>query len=207
MSLRQLKTLALASKKLYSLKLYQFITNLLFLANKPTLGQVAKKFKSKLRRMLDPVTFLVGQLALGSDIYLCNITYAQKYMLTKHRKTILPQTALTGGTGIILPQCFFSFKIRQQDFIVQKSKRSLIEVYCSFHPEVRTSTFPSQASKISDQTLVMLTEVLRLQSFFFCICKYVMYVVLCMQLQSHNCIYETYRCLLILTVKIVTTNK
>ena len=138
MSLRQLKTLALALKKLYSLpkKLYQFITNLLFLANKPTLGQVAKKFKSKLRRMLDPVTFLVGQLVLGSDIFLCNITIAQKYMLTKHRKTILPQAALTGGTSIILPQCFFSFKIRQQDFIVQKSKRSLIEVYCSFHPEV-----------------------------------------------------------------------
>ena len=120
MSLRQLKTLALALKKLYSLpkKLYQFITNLLFLANKPTLGQVAKKFKSKLRRMLDPVTFLVGQLVLGSDIFLCNITIAQKYMLTKHRKTILPQAALTGGTSIILPQCFFSFKIRQQDFIV-----------------------------------------------------------------------------------------
>ena len=161
---KAIKDLALALKKLYSLpkKLYQFITNLLFLANMPTLGQVAKKFTSKLRRILDPVTFLIGQLALGNDIYLCNIRIAQRYMLTKHRKTNLPQAALTGGTSIILLQCFFSFKIRQQDFIVWKSKRSWSVVYCSFHPEVWTSTFPSRASKISDQTLVMLTEVLRL---------------------------------------------
>ena len=43
--------------------------------------------------------------------------------------------------------------------------------------------------------------------FIVCYVKYVMYVILCMQRQSNNCIYETCRYLLILIAKNATVNE
>ena len=56
-------------KELYSCpkKLYQYITNLFFLASIPT---------------PDQVQYQVGQLALERDIYLCDMIFAQRYMAT-----------------------------------------------------------------------------------------------------------------------------
>ena len=55
------------------------MTNLLFLANIPTPGQVGKNFTSNLRRILHPLASVAGRLALGSNIYRCNITMARRY--------------------------------------------------------------------------------------------------------------------------------
>ena len=64
-------------------------------------------------------------------------------------------------------------------------------------------SFP-EVTKISYLKLVMLTYVVKLQIFIFYISQYVMYVILCMQRQSNNCIYETCTYLLIL---IATVNE
>ena len=63
------KWLTMTLKQPYSWrkKLYQFMTNLFFLANIPT---PLAKYNIKLRRILRPVTLAVGRLALGRDIYL-----------------------------------------------------------------------------------------------------------------------------------------
>ena len=63
------KRLTMTLKQPYSWrkKLYQFMTNLFFLANIPT---PLAKYNIKLRRILRPVTLAVGRLALGRDIYL-----------------------------------------------------------------------------------------------------------------------------------------
>ena len=63
------KRFTMTLKQLYSWpkKLYQFMTNLFFLANIPT---PLAKYNIKLRRILHPVTLAVGRLALGRDIYL-----------------------------------------------------------------------------------------------------------------------------------------
>ena len=53
----------------------------------------------------------------------------------------------------------------------------------------------------------MLTKVLRFQIFVFCKFKYVVYVMLCMQRQSNNYIYEACKSLLILVAKSATTNE
>ena len=62
------KRLTMTLKQLYSWpkKLYQFMTNLFFLTNIPTLA----KYNTKLTRSLHQVTLAVGRLALGRDIYL-----------------------------------------------------------------------------------------------------------------------------------------
>ena len=60
-----------------------------FLANIPTPGRVGRNFTSKLSRILHPLAFVVGRLALGNDIYICNITMVRRYMPTKYREASL----------------------------------------------------------------------------------------------------------------------
>ena len=64
-----------------------------------------------------------------------------------------------------------------------------------------------EVAKIIYQTHLMLTYVFKLQIFISCISQYVMYVMLCMQRQSNNCIHETCRYLLILISKIAIANE
>ena len=109
--IKAIKRLAIALKKLYSWpeKLYQFITNLFVVANIP----ISAEYNITQRRISHPVAFVGGRLALGRDIYRCNITFALRYTPTKHKKTSLYGAAPIGGTS-----CFFSLKIKHQDLII-----------------------------------------------------------------------------------------
>ena len=73
-----------------------------------------------------------------------------------------------------------------------------------------------EVAKKSYQMLVMLVYIYIFIFFIFiylgfifisCICKYVIYVMLCMQRYSNNCMYETCTYLLIFSAKIVTANE
>ena len=107
------------------------------------------------------------------------------YTLTKHGKANLQSAALTNRASIILVQyVFFSFKIKQKDLMVQKSnkpKGALVQFAAVSLLTSDTVHFFLTVAKISYQMLVMLTRVLRPTIFIFCIFRYVMFVMLCIQ--------------------------
>ena len=106
--------------------------------------------------------------------------------------------------------CSFTFKIKQKDLIVQKNKKTK-GAFVQFIAVSLLTSDPVDSyledTQISYQMFMILTRVLRLQILIFCIFKYVMYVLLCKQRQSNNCIYKTCRCLSILIGKNATANE
>ena len=112
--------------------------------------------------------------------------------------------------------CFFSFKIKQQDLIVQKCKQVKRVLVQFITVSLLTSDPVDSFLQVyyfsldnyfsQHHMLLMLTKVV-VRLLIFCIFKYVMYVMLCLQKQSNNYAYETCRYLLILIAKNVTGSK
>ena len=95
-----------------------------------------------------------------------------------------------------LLQYVFSFKRNDQKLLLQKSKK-VKEALMQFIAVSILTSVPVdsilEVAKVSNQTLVMLTEVLRLIIFIFFIFGYATHVILCMRRQSNSCIYEACR--------------
>ena len=65
------------------MKLYQFITNLFFLANTP-----APEYNATYRRISHSVAFVVDQMALKKRYLPLHITLPPRYKQTKHEKQL-----------------------------------------------------------------------------------------------------------------------
>ena len=130
------------------------------------------------RRILHPVTVTVCGLALQGDIYPCYILLVQWHNPTKHSEKSLQYSALLVSTSKARPtkhnfaSMFFSFKIKQKGLIAQESKKVKGDLVQFIAVSLRISDAVDsflKTGKINYWILMMMTEVLRLQIFIFCI--------------------------------------
>ena len=110
----------MALKKLYSWseKLYQFITNLFFLANIPTPGRVYYHVEKNLTpSCLRSSSTGVTERYLPLHYYTCTEIHDEK---TRKKSAVSWNRRNMHNFSSV---CFLSFKIKQKDLIVQKSKK------------------------------------------------------------------------------------
>ena len=114
---KTIKRLTVALKKLYSLpkKLHHFITNLFFVANIPTPGQVWYHVEKNLvSSCLCSWPIGVTEIYLPLQYYTCTEVYTHKVQKNKSAVTCTYRQIKNSFAS----KCFFSFKIKQQDLII-----------------------------------------------------------------------------------------
>ena len=109
--------------KLYSWpkNLYQFMTNLFFLANVPTPGRVQYHVKKNLK----PNCLRRQSTGVGERCQLlqCHIRLEVHYDNAKKNKSAV-SCAYRQNKHNFASVCFFRFKIKQQNLIIQESKKT-----------------------------------------------------------------------------------
>ena len=99
-------------------KLYQFITNLFFLANIPTPGRIYKVEKNLAPNCLLSWLSGITERYLPLQYYTCKEVHADK---ARKNKSVGSCTCWRNKLNFA-SNCLISFKIKQQDLIVQKSE-------------------------------------------------------------------------------------